>query len=80
MSHDNLKMTRFVRNKMILKTMLLKCGTNTLVSCIISLEKKLQSLMISIVTNVVFFTKANLCCCTNTLSMKQIDGLDSNNV
>jgi hypothetical protein len=47
-------MTRFVKDEMILKTTLLKCGTNTLVSCIISFKNKLQSSMISIVTSVVY--------------------------
>ncbi len=78
MSHDNLKMTRFVEGEMILKTTLLKCDTNILVSCVISLEKKLQSLMISNVASVVFFTKANLCC-IDSLSMKHIVAFDSNN-
>jgi hypothetical protein len=54
--------------------------SNTLVSCVISPYESLQLLMTSIPSSVTFFAKANLCCCTNSLSTKHVDALESSNV
>jgi len=45
-------------------------GPNVLVSCVIGFDERLQPSMTLINTNVFFATKANLCCHTNSLSMK----------
>jgi hypothetical protein len=74
MNQDKPMMIGFFKDKMTLNMTLLKCDpmviSNTLVSCVTSHEERLQLLVISTPTNVTFFTKANLCCCTNSLSTK----------
>jgi hypothetical protein len=69
-------MIRFFGDEITLKTTLLVCITkvifNALVLCVTSLEKQLQPSMISTYTIVFFFTKANLCCHTNSFSMKHV--------
>ncbi len=54
--------------------------SNVLISCVERLEKRLQPSMTLTSTNISFFTKTNLSCCTNPLSMKHIDALKSRNV
>jgi hypothetical protein len=54
--------------------------SNALVSCVTSPNEKLQLLMMSTYTSVFFFTKANLYYCTNFLSMKHANVLESKNV
>jgi hypothetical protein len=80
MSHDNPMMIMFVRNGMTLKTTLLLCDqidiVNTLVSCIISLEKRFRPLITLTATNVTFSTNTKLCCHTNSLSMKHVNALE----
>jgi hypothetical protein len=81
MSQNNWTIIGFFWDEMKLNTTLLECDpmviSNALVSCVIGLEKRLQLLMISIPTNVTFFTKANLCCCISSLSTKHVDALKS---
>jgi len=71
---DSPMMIGFVGDEMTLKTIPLVCDpmvtSSLLVSCIANLEKKHGSLIIFTNSNVVFFTKVNLCCCTNSLLMK----------
>jgi hypothetical protein len=47
--------------------------SNASVSCVIDLDENFQLSMTSISTHVLFFTKANLYCCTNLWSMKYVD-------
>ncbi len=58
-------MIGFVKDEMPLKTTLLKCNpmliSNTLVSCVIGLKERFQSLMTLTITNVVFFIKVTSC-------------------
>jgi hypothetical protein len=67
-------MIGFFEDEMTSNTTLLKCDlmvmSNTLVSCVIGPKEIFRTLMISIPINVIFFTKANLCCCINFLSIK----------
>jgi hypothetical protein len=59
-------MVGFVREEMTLKTTLLVCDpmviSNSLVSCIIGLEKKFRPSITSTAIGVIFFTKGNLSC------------------
>jgi hypothetical protein len=59
-------MVGFVGEEMTLKTTLLVCDpmviSNSLVSCIIGLEKKFQPSITSTAIGVIFFTKGNLSC------------------
>ncbi len=83
MSHDNPMMIGFARDEMTLKKILILCDPiitiNTLISCIIGLEEKLQSSITSTAIGVAFSTNAKLCCCTNSLSMKHVDGPELRN-
>jgi hypothetical protein len=46
---------------------------NTLVSCIIGLEKRFWPSITSIAIGVIFFTKGSFSCHTNSLSMKHVN-------
>jgi hypothetical protein len=76
---DSPIMIGFFGHAMTLKTIPLVCDpmvtSSLLVSCIASLEKIHGSLITFTNTNVVFFTKVNLCCCTNSLLMKHASAL-----
>jgi hypothetical protein len=69
-------MIRYFEDEITLKTTLLVCCakviSNALVLCVTSLEEQLQPSMISTHTIVFLFTKANLCCHTNSFSMKHV--------
>jgi len=84
MSHDNPIMIRFVDGEMTLKTTLLLCDpiviVNTLVSCVMDPKERFQPSMTLTTTGVAFSTNTKLCCCTNSLSMKHADALESKNV
>jgi hypothetical protein len=71
---DSPMMMGFVGDEMTLKTIPLVCDpmvtSSLLVSCIASLKKRHGSLITLTNTNVVFFTKLNLCCPTISLLMK----------
>ncbi len=77
-------MIGFFGDEMTLNTTLLECDpmliSNTLASCVIGHEERLWLSMTSIPISVTFFTKANLCCCTNSLSTKHVDAPESSNV
>ncbi len=77
-------MTRFFGDETTLKTILLMCDpiviSNALVSYVMGLEEKFQLLMTSIGIGLSFSTKANLCCWTNYLLMKNAYALKSTNV
>jgi hypothetical protein len=83
-SQNNAMMTRFFGDEMTLKTILLMCEpivtSNALVSCVIGLDEKFQLLMTSISIGLSFSTKANLCCWTNYLLMKNAYALKSINL
>ncbi len=83
-SKNNAMMTRFFGDETTLKTILLMCDpiviSNALVSYVIGLEEKFQLLMSSIGIGLSFSTKANLCCWTNYLLMKNAYALKSINV
>jgi hypothetical protein len=76
---DSPMMIGFVGDEMTLKIIPLVCDpmvtSSLLVSCIASLEKIHGLLITFIDTNVVFFTKVNLCCRTNSLLMKHASAL-----
>jgi hypothetical protein len=69
---------------MTLKTTLLvwepMVTSNGLVSQVISFHEKIQPLMTSIDIGVLFSSKTNLYCCTNSLFIKHVDALESINV
>ncbi len=77
-------MVGFAREEMTLKTTLLVCDpmviSNSLVSCIIGFEKRFRPSITSTTIDVVFFTKGNLSCHTNSLSMKHVNAPKSSNV
>ncbi len=68
---------------MTLKTTLILCDPiitiNTLISCVTSLEKKFGPSITLTTIGVTFSTNAKLCCCTNSLSMKHANALESRN-
>jgi hypothetical protein len=84
MSQNNPMMVGFAREEMTLKTTLLVCDpmviSNSLVSCIIGFEKRFRPSITSTTIDVVFFTKGNLSCHTNSLSMKHVNAPKSSNV
>jgi hypothetical protein len=51
--------------------------SDTLVSCVIDFDERLQLLITSTSTNVFFFTKANLYYYTNFLLTKHVDAFES---
>jgi hypothetical protein len=77
MNHDNPMMIGFVGNETRLKITLLLCDLivtiNALVPCVTGLEKRFQPSIISTTTGVTISTNANLCCRTNSLSMKHVN-------
>jgi len=83
MSQDNPMMIGFFGDKMTLNTTLIKCDlmviSNALVPCVIGHEEILQMSVTSTPIDVIFFTKANLCYCTNSLSIKHANAPKSNN-
>ncbi len=64
MNQDNPMMIGFVEDEMTLRIILLECNSmvisNALVSCVTSLKKRFQLLMISIAINVITIIK---CAC-----------------
>jgi hypothetical protein len=80
-SEDNPMMTTFLGNEMTLKKTLLMWEPmvtfNGLVSCVISLDERLQPSMTSIDINVFFSTRTNLYYHINSLSIKHVDVLKS---
>jgi hypothetical protein len=77
-------MIGFVGDEMTLKTTLLLFDPiitiNVLVSWVIGLEKRFRPSITWTTTDVAFSTNVKLCCCTNPLSMKHVDALESKNV
>ncbi len=88
MNQDNPMMIGFFKDKMTLNMALnmtlIECDSmvvsNALVSCVTSLEEKLWLSLTSTPIDVIFFNKVNLCCCTNSLSTKHVNALESSNV
>jgi hypothetical protein len=76
-------MIRFLGDEMTLNLTLLvwelMVTSKALVSCVTGLDENPQPSMTSIGISVFFFTRANLYCCTNFLSMKHVDALKSRN-
>jgi hypothetical protein len=76
-------MIGFVGDEMTLKITLIVCNPmviyNALVTYVISSKERLWPLITSIATSMVFFTKGNLSCCTNSLSMKHVNASKSSN-
>jgi hypothetical protein len=70
-------MTRFLRNEMTLKTILLMwelmVTSNGLVSCVIGRHERFQPLMTPTSTSVLFSTITNLYHCISSLSIKHVD-------
>ncbi len=83
MNQNNPMMIGFVGDEMTLKIILLVCNPmvifNALVSCVVSYKERFWPLITSIATSMVFFTKGNLSCRTNSLSMKHINASKSSN-
>lgn len=79
-NQDNLMIIGLFKDEITLKVTLLMCNptiiSNILISSLEGVEKKLQPSMTSTGTSISFFTKTNLSCCINPLSMKHIDALN----